>query len=170
MIEGKNINLRTVQEKDISELYFFLDSVRLKGDFLPNALLSEHQFKNSFLQTGFWGGNKGTVLITLKERLVGAIWFERQDFFDCLNLQFYVFRPVDRGKGLMSEALPLFCKYLFETQKIYRLQIAIPDYSKAALRIAQKSGFQFEGIARGAFFHRGHYIDLCLYSLLRSDS
>lgn len=170
MIEGKSLQLRTVKEKDLTELYFFLDSIRFKGEYLPSILLSEHQFKNAFSQTGFWEEEKGTILISMKERLCGAIWFERQSILDSFDLHFYIFRPEDRGKGIMSEALPLFCSYLFNAKKIHRLQIAIPDYSKAALRIAQKSRFQFEGIARGSFFHRGQYRDLCIYSLLRSDS
>lgn len=169
MIEGKNIQLRTVKEKDLPDLYFFLDSIRLKGEYLPGIVLSEHQLKNDFFQTGFWEETKGTILICVKERLYGAIWFEKQPLLDCLDLHFYIFRPEDRGKGVMSEALPLFCSYLFDTKKIHRLQISIPDYSKAALRIAQKSRFQFEGIARGSFFQKGQYLDLCIYSLLRSD-
>lgn len=169
MLEGQAIHLRTVKEGDLGELYAYLDSIRLKGEYLVSDLLSEHQFRLSFYETGFWSEEKGTLLLTQEGRLVGAIWYEKQTFFDCLDLHFYVFRKEDRGKGVMKEALTLFCAYLFATKKVERLQISIPDYSKAALRVAQKCGFQFEGIARSAFFHRGAYLDLCIYSLLRSE-
>lgn len=169
MLEGQNVHLRTVKESDLVEVYAFLDSIRLKGEYLASDLLSEHQFRLAFYETGFWSEEKGTLLLTKGDRLVGAIWFEKQTHFDCLDLHFYIFRPEDRRKGLMKEALVLFATYLFATKKIERLQISIPDYSKAALRVAQKCGFQFEGIARSAFFHRGAYLDLCIYSLLRAE-
>lgn len=169
MLEGKNLHLRTVKERDLPELYNYLDSIQMKGEYLSSELLSEYQFRLQFFETGFWSEEKGTILIVHDLRIVGAIWFERQAFFECLDLRFYIFRSQDRGKELMKEALSLFSSYLFDTRKIERLQISIPDYSKAALRVAQKCGFHFEGIARSALFLRGAYLDLCIYSLLRSE-
>lgn len=169
MLTGMNIELRTVKEADLTELYLFFASIRMKGEYLSSELLSEHQFRLNFYETGFWSEEKGTLVVTLRGQVVGAIWFERQMFFDCLDLHFYIFKFEDRRKGYMKEALSLFSSYLFATKKIQRLQISIPDYSKSSLRLAQKCGFQFEGIARSALFHRGIYLDLCIYSLLRSE-
>jgi RimJ/RimL family protein N-acetyltransferase len=169
MLESKNISLRTVKEGDLTELYTFLDSIRMKGGYLPSDLLSEHQFRLSYFETGFWSEEKGTVLIEVDLVLVGAIWFEKQTLLDGIDLHFYIFRSEHRGKGTMKEALGLFCAYLFSTKKVERLQIAVPDYFKGAMRVAQKCGFQFEGIARSSFFHKGAYLDLCIYSLLRVE-
>lgn len=169
MIEGQNIHLRTVKEGDLADLYAYLDSIRLKGGYLPSDLLSEHQFRLHFYETGFWSEEKGTLIVLAEEKMIGAVWFEKQPFLDCLDLHFYIFDRENRGKGFTREALFLFSSYLFATKKIERLQISIPDYSKAAMRVAQKCGFQFEGIARSAFFHRGQYLDLCIYSLLRGE-
>jgi RimJ/RimL family protein N-acetyltransferase len=170
MIEGRNVHLRTVKEADLPELYGYLDSVRLKGEYLPGGLLSEQRFRTQFYETGFWEEERGTLLIEGKEqRLLGAVWFEPAGAIEGCELRFLIFQVKERGKGLMSEALSLLCPYLFAMKRIERLQIAIPDYSKAALRVSQKCGFQFEGIARSAIFHRGKYQDLCIYSLLRSE-
>ncbi len=170
MLKGKNIYLRTVAEADLPELYLYLNSIWMKGEHLSCQLLSEHQFRLEFYETGFWSEAKGTLLILKDGLLLGAVWFERQTFFDCLDLHFYIFKEEDRGRGLMKEALAIFCWYLFATKKTERLQISVPSYSKSALRVAQKCGFQFEGIARSALFSRGVYCDLCLYSLLRAES
>ncbi len=170
MLEGKNVHLRTVKEADLSELYNYFDSIRLKGEYLPGGLLSEYQLRREFFETGFWEEEKGMALIEQKKgRVLGAVWFDKMKIFDGYELHFYIFPKEERGKGFMTEALALFCPYLFATKKIERLQISVPDYSKSALRVAQKSGFQFEGIARSAFFHRGNYLDLCVYSLLRAE-
>lgn len=169
MLRGKNLHLRTVKEQDLGNLHSYFDSISMRGEFLKSDLLSFHRFELEFIETGFWKGEKGTLLIEIRDQVIGAIWFERQFFLDCLDIHFYIFQPQHRGKGVMTEVLSLFAAYLFATKKIERLQVSIPDYSKAALRVAQKCGFQFEGIARSSFFHRGKYLDLCIYSLLRSE-
>jgi RimJ/RimL family protein N-acetyltransferase len=169
MLEGKSLYLRCVKESDLPEFYSFLDSIRMKGEYLSSDLLSEYQFRLQFYESGFWSEEKGTLLILQEKRVIGAIWFDKQTFLECFDLHFCLFQKEDRGKGFMKEALSLFCTYLFATKKIQRLQISIPDYSKSALRVAQKCGFQFEGIARSAFFHKGAYLDLCIYSQIRSE-
>lgn len=169
MLVGQKVILRTVKEEDLELLFTCLNSVRWKGEYLSSELLSQHQFRLQFYETGFWTEEKGTLILLHENRLVGALWFEKHSFLDCLDIHFYIFHSEDRGKGLMQEALSLFSSYLFATRREVRLQISIPDYSQAALRVAQKCGFQFEGIARSAFFHRGQYLDLCLYSLLRAE-
>lgn len=169
MLEGKSLFLRTVKEADLTEIYSYFDSIRLKGEYLSSELLSEHAFRLEFYETGFWSEERGTLVIVRESRLVGALWFEKQRFFDCLDLHFYIFHPEDRNLGIMQEALGLFTCYLFATKKVERLQISIPNYSKEALRVAQKGGFQFEGIARSSLFHKGAFLDLCIYSQLRSE-
>lgn len=169
MLKGRNLHLRTVKEEDLGNLYSYFDSIAMRGEFLKSDLISFHQFELEFIETGFWKEEKGTLLIEVRNHVVGAIWFERQTFLDCLDIHFYIFQPQHRGKGIMTEALSLFAAYLFATKKIERLQISIPGYSKAAIRVAQKCGFQFEGIARSSFFHRGKYLDLCIYSYLRKE-
>lgn len=169
MLYGKSLHLRTVKEGELEQLYSYFSSLRLRGEYLSSELVSPHLFRDEYLRTGFWGEDKGTLVLGVEDRVLGAIWFEKQNFLDCLDLHFYVFEKEQRNRGYMSEALGLFSKYLFATKKIPRLQISIPDYSRAAIRVAQKGGYQFEGIARSSFFHRGKYLDLCIYSLLRKE-
>lgn len=168
MIEGKNVCLRTVKEEDLALLYRCLDSIRMKGEFLSAHLLSEHSFRLEFFETGFWTEEKG-VLLVVHEKVVGALWYERQKKLDFLEISFYIFEKQDRKKGWMKEALRLFCRYLFAVYKIQRLQVSVPNYSQEALKLVQKCHFQFEGIARSACFQNGRYVDLCVYSLLRGE-
>lgn len=169
MIEGKTLQLRTVKTSDLAELYFFLDSIRFKGEYLPSDLLSEERFRKTFFETGFWEEERGTFLIEAEEKVLGAIWFESLLNMEGFGVTFYIFRPEDRGKGWMSEALFLACKHLFFVKRIERIQSLVPNYSKGAIRTLQKCGFQFEGILRKGLFQGGEWIDLCLYSLLRAD-
>ncbi len=170
-MEGKNIILRPLKEKDLEDFFRFKEKLRLSGSILFfDDLSSEFKFKQKFAKTGFWEDLEGsTLLLDRKERMLGFISFHRIHFTETLDLSFYIFRPEDRGKGFMSEALLLFSQYLFSTKKINRLQLHIPNYNRAAMAVAQKCGFSFEGILREALFCKGQYVDLCLYALLRND-
>ena len=110
------------------------------------------------------------MILDSQERMLGYIKFKKKQFEDSFELAFFIFSSKDRGKGLMTEALNQFCSYLFTTRRVNRLQLSIPDYNRAAIAVAQKSGFVFEGIARQALFSKGKYIDLCRYALLREEN
>lgn len=169
MLQAGRLHLRTVKEQDLETLYFYLNSIRMRGEFLKATFVSEQSFREAYSKTGFWSETQGTLLIFLKTTMIGAIWFEKVPFLEALDLQCYIFREEERSQGYMSAALSQVCRYLFATKQVQRLQLSVPGYCKAALHLAQKCGFQFEGILRSSFFHLGDYQDLCIYSLLRSE-
>ena len=100
-------------------------------------------------------------------RLFGAIWFEKQDLFEALSIFLHIFDP--EKASFAKEALSLFSSYLFETKKEERHQILIPGYQRGLMRLVQRCGFRFEGIARLSLFEGGKYWDQCIYSLLRKE-
>jgi [ribosomal protein S5]-alanine N-acetyltransferase len=59
--------------------------------------------------------------------------------------------------------------YLFAAKQVNRISLVIVPENTASRRVAEKSGFQAEGTARGAFFNRGRSVDVLIYSLLRDD-
>jgi RimJ/RimL family protein N-acetyltransferase len=171
-MESKNVILRPLKEKDLEDFFRMKEKLRLSGEnlFFDN-LSSEFKFKQKFAKTGFWEDQEGsTLILDRKERMLGFLSFYRIGFSDALDLSFFIFLPQDRGKGFMSEALLIFSQYLFSTKKINRVQLHIPNYNRAAMAVAQKCGFSFEGILREASFSKGRYVDLCVYSLLRNDA
>jgi [ribosomal protein S5]-alanine N-acetyltransferase len=171
MVDGKNVIFRPLKEKDLDEFFRAKEKLRVEGENLfLDDLSSEYKFKQKFTKTGFWEELDGViVLLDRKEHMLGFISFRNTYFFDSLDLSYYIFRPEDRGKGIMSESLLLFSRYLFSTKKINRLQLNIPNYNRAAMAVAQKCGFSFEGILREALFCKGKYVDLCVYAMLRSE-
>jgi RimJ/RimL family protein N-acetyltransferase len=58
---------------------------------------------------------------------------------------------------------------LFTIKKINRLELKIMPANTPSKRVAEKCGYKFEGVARGAMFHRGIYQDLEVYSILRQE-
>jgi RimJ/RimL family protein N-acetyltransferase len=171
MIKGTHINLRVVQEKDLPVLFQFLSDIENRGDFYPIELTSEPKFRQNFAQTGFWTEDFGRLLIVDKnDTVLGQImYFKSVPYFDAFEIAYILFDAQSRGKGVMTEALTLFVRFLFETKKINRLQLTVFVGNTASKKVAEKCGFQSEGIARRAVFHKGKYVDLEWFSILRED-
>jgi len=171
MIRGKHITLRTIRETDLDALYTALSDLATRGDYFPLSLMSETTFKREFHAHGFWSNDSGRLLICdAEDRLLGSIlYFQAVPYYDGLEIGYQLFDVGRRNTGIMTEALSLFVQYLFAARKINRLQLAIMRPNVASKRVAEKCGFTFEGVARGAIFHRGANHDLDIYSLVRAD-
>lgn len=170
MLEGSNIKLRKIQENDLETLYADLEEAVFAKNGFVYDLPSANLFLEEFLKTGLFSDHNGHFLISdYKERIIGLIFFEKACLYDGYSLKFIIFEEKNRNKGLMAEALTLFSNFFFSYKNISRLQILIPDYHKAAIKTAQKSGYKLEGILKEACFLQGQFVDLCIYALLKSS-
>ncbi len=171
MIVGKEINLRTVRERDVDELFELFSLVEDRGDFDAFNLPSEFNLKKRIKENGMWEEDFGTLLITDKQdRLIGDItYFKGLKYADGYEIGYRLYRRADRGKGYMTEALKLFSAFLFSIKPIRRLQVNMFSENIASRRIAEKCGYTHEGTMRQTVFCRGKYYDLELFSLMREE-
>ena len=172
MLQGKFINLRLVREKDLNQLYDFRVNLENRGPFFPRLLQPEPLFIKEFQETGFWSDGYGRFLIVNEQdNILGSIWyFKSIPYFSALEIGYIIYDPSQRNKGIMTEALQLFCNYLFSIKNINRLELRILPNHNASEKVALKCGFNFEGTARGSFFHFGNFVDMNTYSLIRSEA
>jgi RimJ/RimL family protein N-acetyltransferase len=80
----------------------------------------------------------------------------------------YLAGPRGRGNGLMSRAVRLFCDALFE-HGVGRLEVRTHPDNAPSQRLAERAGFQREGIERQSIWLHGRREDAVLWSLLPSD-
>jgi ribosomal-protein-alanine N-acetyltransferase len=172
MLVGKRVILRTVRESDLDILFELTADVRDSGDYWPLQLGSQQASKKRFQENGWWSDEFGVLLITDREdRIVGQIvMFKAAAYQNAYEFGYRVFKPGDRGKGYMPEAVSLAAAFVFETKTVDRIQAAILSENEGSQRVLEKCGFAFEGIMRKAMFHRGRSQDLRLYSILREDA
>lgn len=171
MIRGERVALRTARRTDLDALYLLINDASLKGEHLSPPLRAETAFRKEFDETGFFGAERGHLLVTdLEDHLLGDMVYFKVNYMDGFEIGYQLFDPAARNGGLMTEALSLTVRYLFEHHKINRLQIATQPGNEASKRLALKCGFRLEGTLRGFVLHRGHDSDLLLYSLLRSEA
>ncbi|MEP6756014.1 MAG: GNAT family protein [Chthonomonadales bacterium] len=74
-----------------------------------------------------------------------------------------------RGAGLMTEAVAAVVDYIFRRSNIYRLEARVDPANTASLALLDRTGFQREGVLRGAGLLMGVRHDLVVFSVLQSD-
>lgn len=171
MIRGKFVNLRLFTEEDLKIYEQHVNDIAEIGEFWPLALASEKDLKDYWKESGFWGPKSGKILITDKHnKILGNInYFKGIPYVDGFELGYRIFRPEDRGKGYTSEAVRLFCSYLFSARPINRIQACADVNNIGSIKVMEKCGFKKEGTMRKAMFNRGEYRDVVIYSLLRDE-
>lgn len=171
MIQGNNITLRLYRsEEEVKEVLERYNTLNERSPLDHTEIYSLQKILSRFRESGSWGQNNGTLVITDKEdRIVGSISFNRKSELE-LSLGYRIYRNEDRKKGYMSEALSLFSFYLFQTMPcITRLSLYTAENNIASRKLAEKCGYTLDGILRDAYFYRGEVCSHAVYSLLRHE-
>ncbi len=74
-----------------------------------------------------------------------------------------------RGRGHVPRALRLLCAWAFDERRFERLQLGTFPGNTSSERVAEKVGFQREGILRGWMVQRGERRDVTMWSLLPGE-
>ena len=172
MLKGKSVLLRPVREADLDQLYAYHVDIDNRGEFFPRGILAQPVFRKRFQETGFWEKDDGMLLmVSPGDEILGHIeFFKTVNYLDEYELSYQIYAPEQRGKGLTTEAVNLLVRYLFETKRVNRIRLVIDPGNLASRRLAEKCGFQHEGTARGAWYHRGAHRDVEIYAILRQDA
>lgn len=169
MLTGKTIRLRPLREADLERVYEFHQDISNRGLYFPIGVVAEPVFRRRFQESGFWEENEGMLLIVNDEdEILGHIeFFHTVAYLDELELSYHIYTSEQRGKGIATEAVGLMTGYLFDRKKVNRIRLIIHPDNAASKRVAQKCGFKYEGLARGAWFNRGRNHDVEVHALLR---
>jgi RimJ/RimL family protein N-acetyltransferase len=81
----------------------------------------------------------------------------------------YILSSAARGRGVATEALRQLTAWAFEEQQLFRLQLFISVSNDASKRVAQRCGYQFEGVLRGLYLKQGRHEDTESWSRLVTD-
>jgi [ribosomal protein S5]-alanine N-acetyltransferase len=171
LLEGGTIRLRLVRDTDLAEMYAFHHDISNRGDYFPVGVRSWPTFQAAYHESGFWSEKSGMLIISNAEgATLGHIeFFETVNYLDEIELSYILYSRAHDGRGIATEAVNLLSGYLFDRKKINRIRLIIHPDNRASKRVAEKTGYTFEGLARGAWFHRGRNHDVEVWSLLRDE-
>jgi [ribosomal protein S5]-alanine N-acetyltransferase len=170
MLKLKRIRLRLIKDKEeCRKMIDAYNNVSERAETDHTEVKQVQSVLREFEKDGLWGENRGTMLITNEEdEIIGNISFTKCSEFE-LEMGYRLFHRENRGKGYVSEALPYFSAYLFETKPINRLRLQTASDNVGSQRVAEKSGYKQEGVLRKAYFYRGKICDVVIYGLLREE-
>ncbi|MBN2796890.1 MAG: GNAT family N-acetyltransferase [Clostridia bacterium] len=172
MIQGKLINLRIMEERDLEHYIHLTNDYNEKGEFFPAIIRTPSATKRIFAETGFFSAEGGRMLIVNKyDEILGYVsFFPTTKYINGYELGYQIFKSEHRNKGYVSEALKLFTAFMFEYFNITRLQICMEVGNDPSEHVAKKCGYQYEGTMRNVCELNGRMVHNKLYSMIRREA
>jgi ribosomal-protein-alanine N-acetyltransferase len=78
----------------------------------------------------------------------------------------YWIRPAFRGAGTASSAADAVARWALEDLGLHRLEIHHSTQNEVSCRVAERAGFEFEGVLRSALFHENGWHDMHVHARL----
>ncbi len=106
--------------------------------------------------------------VVYNDEVVGSIGVFRQVniHFRTAELGYYIGERY-WGKGIMTEAVRLACKYVFENTDIVRIYAEPFAENIGSCRVLEKNGFVLEGILRKNALKNGVFRDMKMYAIVK---
>jgi RimJ/RimL family protein N-acetyltransferase len=120
-------------------------------------------------ERGWSEGRHGALAIAnaADDRVLGAIGIGPIDEHRA-SIGYWVV-PAERGRGVATDAVRLLARWALDRLSFRRLDLYHFVGNEASGRVAEKVGFQREGVLRAYVVVRGEDRDCVMYSLLASD-
>jgi RimJ/RimL family protein N-acetyltransferase len=81
----------------------------------------------------------------------------------------YVVARHARGRGVATRSVALLTRWAFDELGLERLELLIQPENTGSQRVAERSGYRFEGILRSKHIRDGRRADFGVWSFLRDD-
>ncbi len=107
--------------------------------------------------------------IWYNEEFAGLIGFKETDWINQKTELGYWLAQKLQGKGIMTMCVRTLVQFAFQKLGMNRVQIKVARENKKSAAIPQKMNFSFEGTEREGEKHESKWLDLDVYSLLRTD-
>jgi diamine N-acetyltransferase len=171
MLTGKHITLRAIERDDLPRYVGWLNNPEVTHHltlYLPinsdnEAEWYENQRKDPTTQNFALVVNEGHIHIGS----VGLMAINHKE--QNAELGIVIGDKNHWGKGYGQEAIELLLPFAFEEMNLHRVYLRVDVTNTQGIRCYEKCGFVKEGQLRDAVYHRGHFEDQLIMSVLRSE-
>ena len=73
------------------------------------------------------------------------------------------------GRGVMTEALPVITRYIFQYFQVNRIFACVLEGNAGSMKVLEAAGYQHEAVHRKAAVKNNQYLDEHIFSMLRSE-
>ena len=173
LLETQDLVLRRPRMKDAADIYAYAKDEEVARYVLwdPHRSLSETRSCLRDLIRRARAGYPSSWVITLREtgRVIGSIGFI---WYSSENRSAEIGYSLSRdywNRGFATQALRAVSAEAFRSLPLNRLEAQHDLRNPASGKVMEKSGFRQEGVLRSRVFNKGEYVDVALWSLLKSD-
>ena len=107
--------------------------------------------------------------IIMDDKIVGAIDFVRIDkSHKTAEIGYWLSRDYN-GRGIVTRAVRAMEKLAFDVLGMHRVEIRADVRNKKSCAVAERTGYVYEGVLRGAYILRDESTDVAVYSKLKSE-
>ena len=117
----------------------------------------------------FATGQGFEIAIWHKDQIAGQIGYNYFDYENHRTEIGYWLGEQFQGKGLVTRSCTAMIDHAFENLNMNRVEIKCGTENHKSRRIPEKLGFKQEGTARNAEWLHHRFIDLVIYSVLKSE-
>jgi len=119
--------------------------------------------------TADWGADRGYafgIFVAASDELVGRIALSNvvRGAWQNATLGYFVGREYN-GLGHCTDAVALTVEFAFDGARLHRVQAATMLHNAASIKVLERNGFSFEGVARNYLRINGRWEDHNVYSL-----
>jgi RimJ/RimL family protein N-acetyltransferase len=166
------IRLRSPRPQDVPDIVEACqDPEQVRWTTIPQPYgTAEAEYFLQLVEQGWESGRSAIFFISTSEhgdRYCGAIDL-RPDTEGGAEVGFAV-APWARGSGVCTSALRLVCRWGFGTLGLGRVEWLAHVGNDASRRVAEKVGFQYEGVLRSKCAQRGQRFDAWCAGLLPGE-
>jgi RimJ/RimL family protein N-acetyltransferase len=110
------------------------------------------------------GDGLNAAMTTKAGEFVGCVSLKKTDWRAAVTEIGYWTAPQMRSAGYTTRAAAFLARWAL-ANGMERVELTAATGNRASQRVAEKAGFQFEGVMRNAGIVHGGRVDLCLYAL-----
>jgi len=168
---GKNVSLRPITLADQKLRLDWFNEPDFMGPYDNHWTSSLEQMEKGYLEAVHHGD--ALYMITSRDQgePMGEVGY--LDRYSSPHFQgheiFYVIHPRYRGRGIATQAACVLVNHLFDATPLNRIQAMVVAGNEPSCRVLENAGLTHEGILRGLLFIHGRYVDLHMYSIVRTD-
>lgn len=170
-IRFKNYLIRNYKLGDIDSLVKYANNYNV-SKFLRDSFPNPYTKKDAERWIDFIYKNPSSLVFAIanEEELIvsiGAVPFEDVHRYSA-EVGFWLGEPF-WNRGIISEALKIFCKYLFTNYKFNRLTANVFEGNLASMKVLLKAGFKLEGVLKQNVFKENKFLDNYVFGLLKEE-
>ena len=172
MIEGKNINLRLVEEADLEQIARWRNEPEISKLFFNTFPIATSGQKKWYVENILFSEKKKLFIITTKDgKSIGTLGLDDIDFKN-QNAEYGNMLIGDKeylNKGYAKDAILTILRFAFEELNVHRIYLKNFEHNQKALTLYEKCGFRKEGILRDSFYTQGEFKNIVIMAILRHE-